>query len=79
MECWSALRAVFPRTLLLFSLGTMTGEGQAQASPLPASAPSSDAAGAPALPLWAYPVLPPPPHRGLPARPVQMAQSNEDR
>jgi cytochrome c553 len=78
MKCWSALRAVFQGTLLLFSIATMTGEGQAQASPSLASAPSSDAAGAPALPLWAYPVLPPPSSRpaGAPG-PRPMAAPDE--
>lgn len=59
MKFRSVVRAVSPGALLLFSLATMAGEGRKPASVSPASANSGEAAGTPALPLWAYPVLPP--------------------
>ena len=59
MKCLSAFRVMFLGALFLLGLTTMTVEGHAPASLSPAFAPSSDAAGASALPLWAYPVLPP--------------------
>ena len=59
MECRSALRDVFSGALLLLCLAAMTGQKQSTASPLPGPAPANKPAGAAALPLWAYPVLPP--------------------
>jgi cytochrome c553 len=55
----SPLRAGLLGALFAISLATMTGQAQAPASPSPAPLASSEAAGARALPLWAYPVLPP--------------------
>ena len=69
MQCISTLRAAFPSALILFSIATITVAGQAPALPAATPAASSDAVEGSALPLWAYPVLPPQPARTTTPRP----------
>jgi cytochrome c553 len=57
MRFASLVRAAFAAVLLLFSLVTVKGEGRKPVSKNPASDDAHNAAAAPELPLWAYPVL----------------------